>query len=158
MFCFINQKTTKKKTKLGCTGSNISILLGKLFLNYQSCTFFNQLSFQLVLYICILYVYNSNRDILPGVNACLYIFFIVERKRRKKRQSSHLWWFLSCQHFVWSHWQGDMMPYFTLWISEDSWNRCVKGVLLHCSLLWSYYAYLLCYIDFGLWRCTGLSV
>lgn len=77
-------------------------------------------------------------------------FFIVERKKEeKKRQSSHLWWFLSCQHFVvWSHWQGDMMPYFTLWISEDSWNRCVKGVLLHCSLLWSYYAYLLCYIDF----------
>lgn len=48
---------------------------GKLFLNCQSCTFFNQLSFQLVLYICRLYVYNSNRHILPGVIACLYIIF-----------------------------------------------------------------------------------
>lgn len=55
--------------------------MGNFFFNYQSCTFYNHLSFQCVLYICILYMYNSNRDILPGVNACLVT---VKRKKKKK--------------------------------------------------------------------------
>ena len=52
------------------------------FLNFQSCTFLNRLSFKL--YMCILYVYSSNRDILPGVNACLSM------GEKKKRQSNSL--------------------------------------------------------------------
>lgn len=66
----------------------------------------------------------------------LTLFVIVGRK---KRQPSDVW-VPSCQHFVvWRHWQGDLMPYFTLWISE--------GFLLHCSFWWLYYANLSCYID-----------
>lgn len=107
-------------------------------------------------------MYNSNRDILPGVNACLYIIFHCwGKKEKKKGQSSHLWWFLSCQHFgVWRLWQGDKMPYLTLWISEDSWNRCVRGfgfTAVYCDLI-MLLTLMLHRLLFGLWRCTGLTV
>lgn len=77
---------------------------------------------------------------------------------KEKRQSSRLWWFLSCQHFVvWSHWQGDTMPYFTLWDSEDSWNRCVRGLCFTtvcCDLILPISC--VTWPLFGLWKCTGL--
>lgn len=141
MFCFINQK---KKKNLGRTRSNISILMGNFFfLNYQSCTFFNRLSFQLVLYICILYVYNSNRDILPGVNACL---FTVERKKTKAVQLSVMNSSLSA-----------LCSFETLTGRDDALLHTVdlwsKGFLLHyscCDLI------MLISCSFGLWRCTGL--
>lgn len=113
------------------------------FLNYQSCTFFNRLSFQLVLYICILYVYNSNRDILPGVNACL---FTVERKKTKAVQLSVMNSSLSA-----------LCSFKTLTGRDDALLHTVdlwsKGFLLHyscCDLI------MLISCSFGLWRCTGL--
>lgn len=53
------------------------------------------------------------------------------------------WRFLGCRHFVVRrHWRRDgeknktkqkTMPYFTLWISGDSWSSCPRGFLLRCS-------------------------
>lgn len=47
---------------------------------------FYQLSFQDVLYSCILYVYNSNSDILPGVK-CMLIHNVLLKERKNSPAS-----------------------------------------------------------------------
>lgn len=93
-------------------------------------------------------LYYSNRGILPDVNACL---FTVERQNKQKARgegrgvSSFLRDdFLAVGTLLLGDTDGGMggkknetkqktMPYFTLWISGDSWSLCPRGFPLGCS-------------------------
>lgn len=77
-----------------------------------------------------------------------YTLFCIVEGIEKRQSGPSGDEFLSCQHFVvWSHWQGDAMPYFTLWISEDSEPRSA-WFLPRRGPSGSYY---LCVADFNLW-------
>lgn len=99
---------------------------GETFFKLSVMHIFYQLSFQLVLYSCILYMYSSDREILPGVNACLYVIFHCWEKKKKGSPASD--GFLAVRALVFKD-ADRKKDALSNTVEVNMWGLCITGLL-----------------------------